>query len=234
MKIMIVDDEYDVVEALTLGFQLQWPDWDVISAGDGETALKLFEDEKPDFVILDISMPEMDGFDVLRRIRESSYVPVLMLTVKGGEMDKVKALELGADDYVTKPFSSLELLARIKAVLRRAEATYHLTAEPPKNVGDLVIHFSRREVEVRGQAVKLSPTEHNLLVHLVHNIGRTLPQKTLLARAWGGEYSDALDSLKAYIWRLREKIEEDPRNPRYILTERGLGYRFVDPDQPQR
>ena len=174
-------------------------------------------------------MPDLNGFEVLRRIRQVSDTPVLMLTAKGEEMDKVKGLELGADDYITKPFSHLELFARIKAVLRRAELPPPITASPSFTAGDLAINFSSREVTVRSQVVKLTPTEYKLLYQLVRNAGRVLPHETLLAKVWGDEYRDEVDYLKVYVSRLRNKVERDPEHPQYILTERGLGYRFARP-----
>lgn len=227
MKVLIVDDEPDVVEALTLTFNLQWQDWEVVSAQDGESALEVFNRENPDVVILDISLPRMSGFEVLRHIRQTSDAPVLMLTVKEEEMDKVKALESGADDYITKPFGTLELLARIKAVLRRAEMPPPISAYPSFTSGELTMNFGAREVVVRGEKVKLTPIEYDLLYHLVRNAGRVLPHKTILAKVWGHEYGGDLTSLKVYVRRLRQKIEKDPDNPRCIITERGIGYRFV-------
>lgn len=227
MKVLIIDDEPDVVEALTLTFNLQWQDWEVLSAYDGESGLETLARENPDVVILDIALPGITGFEVLRRIREASDVPVLMLTVKEEEMDKVKAFELGADDYIIKPFGTLELLARIKAVLRRAEMPPPVVAYPSFTTGNLVVNFGSREVTVQGQPIKLTPIEYNLLFHLVRGAGRVLPHKAILTKVWGSEYSADLTSLKVYIRRLRQKIEEDPDHPRYILTQRGIGYRFV-------
>lgn len=229
MRVLIVDDEHDVVEALTLTFNMQWQGCEVLAAYDGESGLNLFYKESPDVVVLDIAMPGMDGFEALRHIREISDVPVLMLTVKDQEMDKVKALELGADDYITKPFSPLELLARIRAVLRRAEIPPPVTAYPSFTGGDVEINFAGREVKVRGQAVKLTPREYNLLVYLVRNAGRVLPAQTLLTKVWGDEYGGDLGSLKVYIRRLREKLEREPHHPRHIITERGVGYKFIKP-----
>lgn len=229
MRVLIIDDEPDVVEALTLTFNMQWQGCEVLAAYDGESGINTFYKESPDVVILDIAMPELTGFEVLRHIREVSDVPVLMLTVKDQEMDKVKALELGADDYITKPFSPLELLARIRAVLRRAEMPPPVTAYPSFSSGELEINFASREVKVRSQLVKLTPREYNLLVYLVRNAGRVLPAQTLLTKVWGDEYGSDLDSLKVYVRRLREKLEEEPHRPQYILTERGVGYKFTKP-----
>jgi len=179
-------------------------------------------------VLLDVMMPEMEGFETLARIREVSSVPVIMLTVKGDEEDRIRGLDLGADDYVTKPFSPRELSSRIRAVLRRVEPPKTQAAEPLVIDEDLAIDFPRREVIVRSEHIKLRPTEYRLLVHLVENAGWIVPQETLLAKVWGPEYTDDSQLLRLYITYLRKKIEPDPSNPRYILTERGVGYRFVD------
>ena len=229
MKLLVVDDDKNIVEAVTLSFQLQWQECEVLTANDGEKGLDLFFEEQPDVVILDVSLPEMNGFDVLRRIRQVSDVPVLMLTAKAEEMDKVKGLELGADDYITKPFSHLELFARIKAVLRRAELPPPISAAPSFTFGDLAVNFDSRTITLNGRPIKLTPTEYNLLYHLVRNAGRVLSHETLLAKVWGDEYRNDVDYLKVYVSRLRNKLEDDPERPHYILTERGLGYRFARP-----
>lgn len=225
MKILIIDDEPDVVEALTLAFSLQWPDTQVLASFDGESGLNQFFEKNPEVVILDIVMPGMSGFEILRRIREVSDVPVLMLTVKDAEMDKVKALELGADDYITKPFGALELMARIRAVLRRMGLPMPTSTF---TCADLTIDFTSREVTVRGQPVKLTPREYNLLVYLARHANHVIPRETLLSRVWGDEYRNDWDSLKVYIRRLRRKVEADPDSPCYILTERGVGYRLAN------
>jgi len=229
MKILIVDDNPDLVQALKLGFKLQWPESQVVSAGDGERALAVFSEETPDIVLLDIAMPGMNGFEVLRRLRQVSDVPVVMLTVKGDEQDKVRALELGADDYVTKPFGSLELMARIKAVLRRVAVPLPEATALPFAGGDLTIDYATRIVTVRGKPVKLTPTEYRLLCALARYPNQVLSHPTLLVRVWGSEYRGESDFLKVYIKRLRDKIEEDSSSPRYILTEWGQGYRLSVP-----
>jgi len=173
-------------------------------------------------------MPEMDGFETLTKIREVSTVPVIMLTVKGEEIDKVKGLDLGADDYVTKPFSPKELVSRVKAALRRIEMP---TPAPKTGVridDNLSIDFSRRKVLVRGKEIRLRPTEHRLLYQLVSNAGRVLTHETLLRRVWGYEYRDENQYVWLYITYLRQKIEDDPKHPKYILGERGIGYRFKE------
>ncbi|MFN8635927.1 MAG: response regulator transcription factor [Chloroflexota bacterium] len=227
MKILIVDDDHDLLEALGLGLQLQWQGIDLVSATDGEQALSRFFDEAPDVVLLDVGLPRLDGFEVLRRIRQVSDTPVLMLTARGEELDKVRGLEIGADDYITKPFSPLELLARIKAVLRRAELPPPVRVAPSFRADDLTVNFESQEVRRGEQAIALSATEYRLLFQLVRNAGHVVPRETLLARVWGDDYRDQTDYLKVYVSRLRAKIEDDPERPRFILTERGLGYRFA-------
>jgi two-component system KDP operon response regulator KdpE len=208
-----------------MSFRMQQPGWEVLGAPDGPQALETIERQQPDVVLLDIGLPEMSGFEVLKAIRLFSDVPVIMLTVRDDELSKVQGLELGADDYVTKPFSHLELLARVRAVLRRAQAL-PLTHEQPFVSGDIKVDFARREATVRGESVSLTGTEYRLLYHLVRNAGRVMTHESLLARVWGREYTDEISYLKSYINRLRNKLEHDPHHPEYILTEYGLGYWF--------
>ncbi len=231
MRILIVDDEPDVVESVRLGFTLQWREIDVVGAASGEAALDSIEHERPDLVLLDIGLPDIDGFEVLRQIRAFSDVPVVMLTAHDDSMDKVKGLELGADDYVTKPFNHLELMARVKAVLRRLDMPAPASRTPSFRSGDLEVDFARQEARLRGERLELTPTEYKLLYHLVRNAGHILQHGTLLAKIWGREYIDEVDYIRVYIRRLREKLGDNPDNPRYIRTERGLGYRFVA-DEP--
>jgi two-component system KDP operon response regulator KdpE len=202
--------------------------YEVRTAKDGAQALAEIARSKPDLVLLDVMMPDLDGFETLARIREVSSVPVIMLTVKGDEDDRIRGLDLGADDYVTKPFSPRELVSRIRAVLRRVEPTKAQAEEPLSIDDDLSIDFPRRDVIVRGERIKLRPTEYRLPLHLVENSPWIVPQETLLAKVWGPEYRDDTQLLRLYINYLRKKIEPDPSNPRYIFTERGVGYRFVD------
>ena len=232
MKILIVDDDHDLLEALGLGLQLQWPGVDIITAKDGDAALTRFFEDVPDVVLLDVGLPRLDGFQVLRKIRQVSDTPVLMLTARGEELDKVRGLEIGADDYVTKPFSPLELLARIKAVLRRTDLPPPARAAASFRADDLTVNFDSQEVRKGEQAVSLSAIEYRLLYQLVRNAGHIVPRETLLARVWGDEYRDQTDYLKVYISRLRAKIEDDPERPRLIHTERGLGYRFTRANAP--
>lgn len=224
--ILVVDDEPRMRRFMRMNLDLEG--YRVIEAENGLEAVNRAREDLPDLVLMDVMMPEMDGFEALRYIRETSNVPIIMLTVKGEEDDRVRGLELGADDYVTKPFSPRELASRIKAVLRRAEMPSPVE-HSVINVDDrLQIDFNRRQVIVDGKEVKLRPTEYRLLYHLVNNAGWTLPHETLLAKVWGHEYRDETHYLRLYITYLRQKIEEDAANPKYILTERGLGYRFAD------
>jgi DNA-binding response OmpR family regulator len=234
LKFLIVDDDKAIVEAVTIGLQFQWQDAEVYSAPDGEKGLDVFFDKSPDVTLLDVNMPNMNGFEVLQRIRELSDAPVLMLTARGDEMSKVRGLELGADDYLVKPFSHLELFARIKAVLRRSELPSPISAAPSFVSGDVSVNFDSREVTVGGEPVKLTPTEYKLLYQMVRNAGRVLPFDTLLSKVWGDEYRGDMDYLKTYISRLRKKLADDPDNPRYIITERSVGYRFARINPPVR
>jgi two-component system KDP operon response regulator KdpE len=225
-RILVVDDERRMVGFIRLN--LEQDGFEVIEAFNGTEALNRLRDSLPDLILLDVMMPDIDGFDVLRVIREISQVPVIMLTAKSEEEDIVKGLELGADDYITKPFSPRELASRVKAVLRRG-SSFEEEEEGIIEVDDrLKIDFSRREVWVDGELVKLRPTEYRLLYHLVQNAGWVLTHDQILTKVWGYEYRDEPHYVRLYINYLRKKIEEDPSNPAYILTERGVGYRFVD------
>jgi two-component system KDP operon response regulator KdpE len=227
MKLLVVDDDPRMREALAVGLQLQWEDAEVLTAEEGESGLRSFYDHQPDLVLLDVNMPGVNGFEVLREIRRVSDVPVIMLTARAEEHDQVRGLGLGADDYVSKPYSHVALVARIKAVLRRAELPALIDAAPDFVAGDLTIRFQDHAVRVRGEPVKLTPVEFKLLYHLVRNAGHVMPHQALLDRVWGAEYGATPDYLKVFISRLRGKLERD--GERYIETERGLGYRFVRP-----
>ncbi len=225
-RILVVDDEPRMIRFIRMNLELEG--YTVFEAGDGLRALQQVRDALPDLVILDVMMPELDGFETLRDLREISSVPVIMLTARGEEDDRVRGLELGADDYVTKPFSPRELVSRVKAVLRRTEAPPPLEKAATHVDDRLQIDFDRREVFVEGKLVKLRPTEFRLLYHLVSNAGWVVPHDQLLAKVWGYEYRDETHYLRLYINYLRQKLEKDPAHPKYILTERGVGYRFVD------
>jgi two-component system KDP operon response regulator KdpE len=225
-RILVVDDEERMVRFIRLN--LEHDGFQVIEAFNGTQAINSVRSNLPDLVLLDVMMPDIDGFEVLKIIREVSTVPVIMLTAKSEEDDRVRGLELGADDYITKPFSPRELVSRVRAVLRRTETasgTRHGLIEVDKR---LQIDFDRREVWVEGKLVKLRPTEYRLLYHLVQNAGWVISHDQLLAKVWGYEYRDEPHYVRLYINYLRKKLEEDPANPKYILTERGVGYRFVD------
>lgn len=224
--VLVVDDEQRMINFMRMNLELEGVR--VITATDGRDAVDKVREEMPDVVVMDIMMPGMDGFEALRRIRTFSQVPVLFLTARSEEEDRIKGLELGADDYISKPFSHRELISRIRAVLRR-----HYTPPPtPQTVikvdDRLTIDFARREVLINGERVNLRPTEYRLLYHLVQNAGYVMTYEMLLTRVWGPEYRDETHYVRLYITYLRQKIEEDPSNPKYILTERGVGYRFVD------
>jgi DNA-binding response OmpR family regulator len=222
----VVDDEPRMIRFIQMNLELEG--YEVIQAPNGFEALNKVRDELPELVILDVMMPDLDGFETLRLLREVSAVPVIMLTVKADEEDKVKGLELGADDYITKPFSPRELSSRVKAVLRRTEMPSPIEKSVLKIDDYLQIDFERRIVIAGGREIKLRPTEYRLLYHLVNNAGRIMTHEQLLSKAWGYEYREESHYLRLYITYLRQKIEPDPANPRYIFTERGVGYRFVD------
>ena len=225
-KILVVDDEERMVRFIRLN--LEHDGFRVIEAFNGNQAINKARSNLPDLVLLDVMMPDLDGFEVLRVLREVSSVPVIMLTAKGEEEDRVRGLELGADDYITKPFSPRELVSRVRAVLRRTEMTTGATHGLIQVDDRLKIDFDRREVWVEDRLVKLRPTEYRLLYHLVQNTGWVITHDQLLAKVWGYEYRDEPHYVRLYINYLRKKLEEDPTNPKYILTERGIGYRFVD------
>jgi len=226
-RILVVDDESRMIGFIRMNLELEG--YQVLEANDGIKALEMVRTQLPDLVLLDVMMPGLDGFETLRMLREFSNVPVIMLTAKGEEEDKVRGLELGADDYVTKPFGSRELSSRVRAVLRRAEMPSASPEQAILKIDDrLSVDFNRREVIVEGKHIKLRPTEYRLLYHLIENAGWTVPHEQLLAKVWGYEYRDETHYVRLYVNYLREKIEEDPSNPKYILTERGVGYRFVD------
>jgi two-component system KDP operon response regulator KdpE len=224
--ILVVDDEPRIAEAVSMNLELE--SYQVSCASNGQEALLKITAELPDLIILDVMMPDMDGFETLRRIRELSNVPVIMLTVKGAETDKVRGLDLGADDYITKPFSPKELVSRVKAALRRTEMPGPVPKTEIRVDNNLSIDFGRRKVIVRGKEIHLRPTEYRLLYHLVSNAGRVLTHETLLRKVWGYDYRDEDQYLWLYTTYLRQKLEDNPKEPKYILGERGVGYRFKE------
>jgi two-component system KDP operon response regulator KdpE len=230
--ILVVDDEPRMIQFIRMNLELEG--YRVLQASNGLEALDKVRDELPDLVILDVMMPDLDGFETLRLFRETSDVPVIMLTVKAEEDDVVRGLRLGADDYVTKPFSPRELSSRVQALLRRAELPAPIEKTAIEIDDRLTIDLARREVIVEGERIQLRPTEYRLLYHLVSNAGWVVPHETLLQKVWGYEYRDETHYLRLYITYLRQKIEKDSSDPQYILTERGIGYRFVDYQQRQK
>ncbi len=233
MKVVVVDDAEDIVEVVSLCFQLRWSGTDVISAGDGASGLQLVETESPDIVILDINLPEMDGYQVIREIRRFSQVPVIMLTVKGADTDIARGLELGADDYMVKPFSHIELIARVEAVLRRSRGTPISPDERPYESGGLSVNFAANEVKLNGKPVRLTSTETKLLRHFIRNEGRLLTHENLLTKVWGEGYQDTRDLLRVHIQHLRQKLGDSQETPKVIVTEHGMGYRFLRSDSPR-
>ena len=224
--VLVVDDEPRMIRFIRMNLELEG--YRVIEASDGLQALDQVRKYLPDLAIMDVMMPKMDGFETLRLLREISTVPVILLTVKSDEEDRIHGLELGADDYVTKPFSPRELVSRVNAVLRRADWPSPTPRAVLKIDDVLSIDFNRHQVIVSGERIDLRPTEYRLLSHLIQNAGWVVPHETLLAKVWGYEYRDETHYLRLYINYLRKKIEQDPANPQYILTERGVGYRFAD------
>ncbi len=226
-SILVVDDEPRYLRLIR--FNLEAGDYQVTCAATGEEALTALARQIPDLVILDIMLPGQDGFEVCACIREVSTVPIIMLTARGAEEDKVKGLRMGADDYVVKPFSVQELLARVEAVLRRTRV-----AEAPRGagsfaVGDLSVDLATRQVLVKGQEVRLSPTEYRLLQYLLANAGKTVTQDEILEKVWGHGYRGEHEVLRVTMWRLRQKVEDDPQHPRLIATVPGVGYLVQGP-----
>jgi DNA-binding response OmpR family regulator len=220
--ILMIDDDETLLELLSE--HIKSANYRVSTASNGQEGLKIASEQKPDLVVLDVMMPGMDGWEVCQRLRDSSDAPIIMLTAKGNEIDKLRGFNLGVDDYVTKPFSFAELVARIRAVLARSSGI----SKPGAQVvsGTLEIDLSQKRVCISGQTVDLSPTEYRLLEALARHPGRTVPSEQLLDEVWGAEYAGELDHVKHYIWALRKKLERDPGDPQHILTERGFGYRF--------
>jgi len=226
-KILVIDDEDDI--RLVVTTRLERAGYATTVAADGREGLRHFYHDRPDLVILDIAMPEMDGWQVLERIREVSNLPVLMLTAAAQERDKVRGLRGGADDYITKPFSGEEFLARVEAALRRASASPEISENSVYRDSEVTIDYPKHEVAVRGQPVELTPTEFRLLGTLTENAGRVLSQDQLLDRVWGQDYVESADVVRLYIGYLRRKIERDSGNPKLIETSRGFGYRWRKP-----
>ena len=227
-RILLAEDEVALRDFVSRNLRARG--FEVLEASNGLEAIALWEREDPHLLILDIMMPRMDGLEVCRRVRELSAVPIIVLTALDAESDKVAALDLGADDYLTKPFGVEELLARVRAALRRTQWEVVLPTGDTKRFGELEIDLAGHIVRLRGEEVRLSPTEFSLLGLLVSNVGKVLTHRVLLQSIWGPEYGGEAEYLRVYINRLRQKLEPDPANPRYLLTEPGVGYRFVAPE----
>ncbi len=223
-KILVIDDEETTVQLIAM--LLERRGFEVVKAFSAEDGLRKAYRHQPDLVLLDVMMPDMDGFEVCRRLRDMSDMPIIFLTARDDTQDVVRGLEIGADDYVPKPYDNDELIARVRAHLRRAPKQ-NISEELSFNGGEFRINFMNREVRVRNDLKHLTPKEFSLLGVLVRNAGRVVPRQELVTEAWGEEYGDAIDSLKLYVHYLRQKVEVDPERPDYILTSRGVGYRFV-------
>ncbi len=226
MKVLAVDDDPDIIEAVGICFALRWPEVELFQAPDGASALVQFEAEKPDAVILDIGLPDMSGLEVCSRLREVTDAPIIMLTARDSELDMVKGLETGADDYITKPFSHLELLARIRAVMRRAAVGTLGVDEDAFEEGLFRFDFAGHTVFYNGEKVSLTPIEYNLLYHLTKNHPKVVQRKTLLAKVWGREYIDETEYLKVHVQRIRAKFAAIEPDFDPIENERGVGYRL--------
>ena len=227
-RILIVDDEPRYLRLLEANLRTEG--YEVAAAQDGIQAIDIFSSQPIDLILLDIMMPRLDGFTTCQRIREYSTVPIIMLTAKGEEQDRVRGLDLGADDYLVKPFSATELLARVRAVLRRNQLPTPSGQARFFTHDDLKIDFARAEVWIKEQAVSLSATEYRLLLQFVHNVGKILTAEDLLTRVWGPEYKAEKEILWVSIARLRQKLEPDPHAPKYIVTRSGLGYLMPPPE----
>jgi DNA-binding response OmpR family regulator len=227
-RVLIAEDSSDVAKMVAFGVRMLWPDCDIVIASSGSEALAHFTAMLPDLVILDVTMPPPDGFEVCQRIRATSQAPIMMLTVRDATLDKVRALDLGADDYLTKPFDHLELLARLRAIVRRS-SRQGMAHSARFVVGDVSLDVNARTVQVRGETIQLTPTEFRLLEVLLRHAGSVLPHQQLLDEVWGPEYKANQEYLKVFIRRLRQKLGDDMEHPRYIQNEWGIGYRFLFP-----
>ena len=230
MKVLVIEDKSDVAENISLCLSLAWSQPNVIVIAEGDKGVDLIETESPDAVILDLELRGADSFKVLKEIRSFSDVPIIVITAREAEMDKVKGLEMGADDYVTIPFSAIDLIARVKAVLRRATMPQLRSNHRSTFVsGNLTVNFATRDVFVSGEPIRLTPTEYGLLCNLIRNEGKVLSHRFLLEKTWGSDYSDDISSLKKYIYRLRVKLKDNENPQPMLLTQRGIGYKFLKP-----
>lgn len=232
MKILLIEDSPEIVKGVTLTFKLRWQDASVISVDEGAEGIKAVESESPDIVILDINLPDMTGFEVLEKIRFFSDVPIIVLTIRDDEVDELRGLEMGADDYIVKPFSPANLLTRVKAVLRRSGMRHAEEEEPPPLVIDnITINFSKKEIFVGDKRVHLTPNEGKILFYLARNGGKLVTREKIKQQVWGSE-AEYIDNsgLKRYIYQLRTKLGDNTESPQIILNERGIGYRLPTPE----
>ena len=223
--VLVVDDEKPLRDFVRRNLEVR--NFNVKTASNGLEAMAIFNTQSIDLVIMDIMMPHLDGLETTRRIRQTSLVPIIILTALGEEADKVHAFDMGADDYLTKPFGTGELLGRVKAVLRRARWSESPTDIEQITRGDIIADLERHEITVRGEILKMTPTEFNLLVYMMRHTGKALSHRIILQNVWGPEYGEEAEYLRVYMGKLRQKIEAEPLKPKYLLTERGIGYRFV-------
>ena len=227
-QILVVDDDPRIRQLVHANLTVAG--YDVAVAEDGAQGIEMIRTEQPDLVILDLVMPKVDGFEVARRMREFSPVPIIMLTARSSEVDIVRGFDVGADDYLTKPFAVNELLVRVRAVIRRTKYPSEVVNREPLQVGDLVIDFAQHRVEVRGEEVALTPIEYRLLAYLATNLGTVMLHQDILRNVWGPEYRDETEYLRVYVRYLRQKIEEVPSEPRYLITKPGAGYMLQTPE----
>jgi two-component system response regulator VicR len=226
VKVLVIEDDKDIVEAISLAFQIRWPEAKLVSTHLGEKGIELVETESPDIIILDLGLPDISGFEVLKRIRLFSSIPVIILTVRSEEPDIVKGLEWGADDYMVKPFRQLELLSRVQVQLRKRGAAVE---EQPLICGQLRFDPATRQIQYGEKEINLTATESQIIYQLMKNAGRVVSHADVAEGVWGTDYPGAIDSLKVYIRRLREKLESDPSHPQLIITKTGVGYSLTRP-----
>ena len=227
MRALIIDKDQEVAEAVSLTFGMAWPDSETISATSGDSGIYLAGSEWPSLVILEIDLPDMDGFTICKEIRRFSDVPIIMLTMRGKEGDIVRGLQVGADDYIIKPFRGLVFMAKVKAVMRRAEPTPTVVSDQVFEYGDLKVDFATAAVFLGERRVSFTPTEYRLLCQLLKSVGKVVPSRTLLGQVWGRDHLDETRYLKVHIKHLRNKLGDDSAAPTYIFTERNFGYGFA-------
>jgi two-component system response regulator VicR len=227
LTVVLIEDDAEIIEAVTLTFKIRWPQATFLSTDSGQEGVTIVEKHNPDLVILDLGLPDTSGYNVLKEIRRFSHVPVIILTARGEETDIVRGLELGADEYIVKPFRQMELLARVKAVLRRQEA---VSEELPLAVGSMTLGPSIRDLTLKGKKINLTRTEGIVLGQLMRHVGHPVSHAILAKALWGEEYPGAAESLKVYVRHLREKIEENPSDPKLLLTRIGAGYQLAKPE----